>query len=99
MMRNSGSTLSSIGGYGTAWGGVRGLLDVIGLRGAIGTAVHFALIWGAEQVFMTKLQISPPITEWPPQEVAVDGFHHFVYAQGTGAAYDRLRPPVGSRPR
>jgi hypothetical protein len=34
--------------------------------------------------------VAPPITEQPPEEIAIDAWHHFVYAQATGAAYDAL---------
>ena len=62
-------------GYGTAWGGVRGLL---------------AAVWGAEQVMLPALDVAPPLTEWGAEEVAIDAFHHLVYVGATGVAYSLL---------
>ncbi len=38
-------------GYGTAWGGVRGLLASTGLPGPAATAAHLGLVWGANRSF------------------------------------------------
>lgn len=35
-------------GYGTGWGGVRGLLASAGLSGPAATVAHFGLVWGSE---------------------------------------------------
>ena len=77
-------------GYGTAWGGVRGLIASTGLSGPKATAAHLAAVWGAEQVMLPALDVAPPLTEWGAQEVAIDAFHHFVYAAATGVAYGLL---------
>jgi len=77
-------------GYGTAWGGVRGLIAAAGLPGTRATAVHLGLIWGSEQVMLPALEVAPPLTEWGAKEIAVDGLHHLVYAAATGAAYSLL---------
>src|SRR5215216_7834685 len=39
-------------GYGTGWGGVRGLLASTGLPGPAATLAHFGLVWGSEQVVL-----------------------------------------------
>lgn len=77
-------------GYGTAWGGARGLLAVAGLSGTKATAAHLGMVWGTEQVMLPALEITPPLTEWGVKEIAVDAMHHLVYAAATGAAYSLL---------
>ena len=77
-------------GYGTAWGGVRGLIAAAGLTGPAATAVHLAAVWGSEQVMLPALDAAPPLTEWGAREVAIDAFHHLVYAAATGVAYSLL---------
>src|ERR687897_2852772 len=77
-------------GYGTAWGGVRGLLAAAGLSGPAATAAHLAAVWGTERVMLPALDVTPPLTEWGAEEVAIDAFHHLVYAVATGVAYSLL---------
>ncbi len=77
-------------GYGTAWGAARGLIAAAGLSGPAATAAHLAAVWGSEQVMLPALDVAPPLTEWGAQEVAIDAFHHLVYAAATGAAYSLL---------
>ena len=88
-------------GYGTAWGAVRGLLDAAGLPPRAATAAHAAAVWGSAQVALPALDIAPPALFWAPREIAIDAFHHTVYAITTGIAYellsDRRRTP-GGRP-
>jgi hypothetical protein len=69
--------------YGTGWGVVRGLLAETGLGPGAATAVQLAAVWGAEQVMLPALGVAPPVTEWPPEEIAIDAAHHVVYAVGT----------------
>jgi hypothetical protein len=81
-------------GYGTGWGVVRGLLAAAGLSPRVATAAHGAAIYGAAQVTLPALEIAPPVIFWPKEEIAIDLFHHAVYAAATGAAYaliDRSR--------
>ena len=77
-------------GYGTGWGIVRGLLDAAGLPPAKATAAHGAAVWGSAQVTLPALEVAPPIVFWPRQEIAIDAFHHTVYAVATGVAYELL---------
>jgi hypothetical protein len=77
-------------GYGTAWGGVRGALDAIGLRGPVASIVHFALVWPAALVLLPSLRVAPPPTEWGGTELAIDATHHVVYAGAVGATYEAL---------
>ncbi len=76
--------------YGTCWGAVRGLLHATGVDGATATAVHFGAVWGGEQVMLPALGVAPPPWESPKEEVAIDAFHHAVYAIGTGLAFAAL---------
>lgn len=74
-------------GYGTGWGAVRGLLGAVGLDGAPATVAHFAAVWGSEQVVLPATGASPPATKWEQSEVAIDLWHHIVYAVATSLAY------------
>jgi hypothetical protein len=78
-------------GYGTSWGVLRGLLDAFGLPPRAATAAHGAAIYGAAQITLPALEVAPPSVFWGKEEVAIDAFHHFVYATATGAAYELLR--------
>jgi hypothetical protein len=77
-------------GYGTGWGVVRGLLAATGMSPRAATAAHGAAIYGAAQVTLPALEIAPPIVFWPKEEIAIDAFHHAVYAAGAGIAYELL---------
>jgi hypothetical protein len=77
-------------GYGTGWGAARGALAALGLRGAPAAATHFALVWGSEQAMLPALGVAPPATRWGAKEVAIDVWHHLVYAAATSAAYELL---------
>ena len=75
--------------YGTGWGAVRALLGQKLSPGAA-TATHLAALWGSEQVMLPALEVAPPVTMWGREEVAIDGFHHLVYATATGISYELL---------
>jgi hypothetical protein len=88
-------------GYGTGWGIVRGLLDAVGLPPRAATAAHGAAVWGSAQVALPALDVAPPSIFWAPREIAIDAFHHTVYAIATGLAYELLsgrRGTSGSGP-
>lgn len=36
------------------------------------------------------LQVAPPVTMWEREEVAIDVWHHLVYAVATGLTYELL---------
>jgi hypothetical protein len=38
-------------------------------------------------VTLPALEIAPPVVFWPKEEIAIDAFHHAVYAAATGLAY------------
>lgn len=77
-------------GYGTGWGAVRGLLAALGLPAPAATAAHLAAIWGTEQVMLPALGVAPPATRWGAKELAIDAWHHLVYAGAAGATYELL---------
>jgi hypothetical protein len=77
-------------GYGTGWGVARGLLSAAGLPPRAATAAHGAAVWGSAQVALPALDIAPPAIFWAPREIAIDAFHHTVYAVATGIAYELL---------
>jgi hypothetical protein len=79
-------------GYGTGWGLVRGFLALAGLSPRAATAAHGAAIYGTAQVTLPAMEIVPPAVFWGPEEVAIDAFHHLVYATATGIAYELLSP-------
>jgi hypothetical protein len=85
-------------GYGTGWGGVRGLLASTGLPGPLATAAHLGLVWGAEQVVLPALDVSAPVFKYGGKATATDLLHHVVYATATGLAYSYLdRSQSGTR--
>lgn len=77
-------------GYGTGWGLVRAAIGALPLSPAAATAAHGAAVWGNEQVMLPALDVAPPINLWGGTEIAIDAFHHVVYAGATGAAYELL---------
>lgn len=84
-------------GYGTLWGVARGLLDAAGLPPRAATAAHAAAVWGSAQVALPALDVAPPAIFWAPREIAIDVFHHTVYAFATGIAYELLSSGRGAR--
>jgi hypothetical protein len=78
-------------GYGTGWGVLRGLLAATGMPAKAATAAHGAAIYGAAQVTLPALEIAPPSVFWAKEEIAIDAFHHAVYATTAGIAYELIR--------
>jgi hypothetical protein len=85
-------------GYGTSWGVLRGLLGATGMPPKAATAAHGAAIYGAAQVTLPALEIAPPSIFWGKDEIAIDAFHHLVYATATGIAYELISRPTNGRP-
>ena len=84
-------------GYGTGWGVVRGLLAAAGLSPLAATLAHGAAVYGAEQVTLPALEVAPPAIFWGKDEIAIDAFHHAVYAAATGLAYELIAGRNGNR--
>jgi hypothetical protein len=78
-------------GYGTGWGVLRGLLAATRMPPKAATAAHGAAIYGAAQVTLPALEIAPPSVFWAKEDIAIDAFHHAVYAAATGIAYELIR--------
>jgi hypothetical protein len=76
--------------YGSGWGIVRALIARSGARPGAATAGHLAAVWGNEAVMLPALDVAPPFWRWGATEVAIDVFHHIVYATATGVAYELL---------
>jgi hypothetical protein len=76
--------------YGTGWGAARGIIALTGLKGWKATAVHFAAIWGSSMIMLPMFNAAPPIYEEDATAIAIDGFHHAVYAIAAGITYDAL---------
>lgn len=76
--------------YGTSWGVVRGLLSLVGLSGFVATSTHLAAVWGTAITIEPKLDIAPPVTQWKTKDIAVDIFHHAVYAIVAGVIFDAI---------
>jgi hypothetical protein len=83
-------------GYGTGWGVVRGLLDAAGLPPGKATAAHGAAVWGSAQLTLPALDIAPPAIFWAKEDIAIDAFHHTVYAVATGVAYELISSRNGT---
>ena len=83
-------------GYGTSWGVVRGLLAAAGLSPKAATAAHGAAVWGSAAVTLPALEVAPPFVFWGRKEVAIDLWHHTVYAAATGLAYSLIDRRNGS---
>ena len=77
-------------GYGTGWGIARAVIRELGLGPRLATPAHFAAIWGSAAVMLPALEIAPPFVFWGREEVAIDVFHHLVYATATAVAYELL---------
>jgi len=76
--------------YGTSWGIARTLLGGLGLRPALAAPVHFAAMWGGALVMLPALGVVPAVRQWGRAEVAIDLFHHLVYAVAAGLSYRAL---------
>lgn len=73
--------------YGTGWGAVRGLIALRDASVPAATATHWAAVWGSSLAMLPALDVAPAPWKQPPLGVAMDAFHHMVYALGTSAAY------------
>lgn len=77
-------------GYGTAWGAARGVIGAAGLNGPAAGLVHFAAVWGAQQVVLPALDVAAPTWQYGGEATATDVLHHAVYAAATSVAYSWL---------
>ena len=77
--------------YGTSWGAGRGLLHAAGVDGPRAASLHFGAVWGSAQAMLPALDVAPPPWESAPQEIAIDAFHHAIYAAFTELAFAALQ--------
>jgi hypothetical protein len=56
----------------------------------VASTTHLGALWASEQVMLPALEVAPPVTMWGGKEVAIDAWHHLVYATATSAAYEAL---------
>ena len=77
-------------GYGTGWGIARALLREFGLDARKATPAHFVAVWGSALIMLPALEVAPPVVFWKRKEIAIDVFHHLVYATATGLAFEFL---------
>jgi hypothetical protein len=52
--------------------------------------LHLGSVWGTELVTLPALGVVPPAWRWGAREVAIDAWHHLVYAGATSVAYELL---------
>ncbi|CAN5318093.1 hypothetical protein BH18GEM1_BH18GEM1_21290 [soil metagenome] len=91
----SGGSLELLGtwvhwAYSTIWGVVFWLLvdPEIGALGLdLAGPAFFLLVWGGALVGLPLIGLAPPFWKWGAREVAIDAWHHAVYAGGTVAGW------------
>jgi len=84
--------------YGTGWGLGRAALGAAlcarsrrHRRSALVEPIaFFAAVWGAALVMLPALRVAKPFWRWGAKAVAIDAFHHGVYAAATDGAYRLL---------
>lgn len=77
-------------GYGTSLGLIRGILSLAGMRGIAATAIHFVTVWGNALVMLPLLRVTAPVTKEKVKSIAIDAFHHLVYAATAGLVFDAI---------
>lgn len=77
-------------GYGTSWGAARGVIAAAGWSGVPAAVAFFGAVWGTELTMLPLLGVAPPATEWERQEIAIDAWHHVVYASTASLVYEWL---------
>lgn len=76
--------------YGSSLGLLRAALGT-GMRDPWASAAFFGMVWAGEMIMVPKLSDNaPPATEWEFKDVAIDGWHHLVYAAATSLAFTWL---------
>ncbi len=81
---------SSPAALGTGWGVLRGLLRTAGLSPKLATAGHSSAVWGGALVMLPSLDVAPRITLWGREEIAIDIWHHLVYALATAVSFELI---------
>lgn len=71
--------------YSTVWGVVLWVLVDPGLGGlglALAGPLFFVIVWGIALIGLPILGLAPQFWRWGRREVAIDAWHHAVYAAG-----------------
>lgn len=76
--------------YGTTWGVPRGIMAVLGVRGAAGTTAHLGAVWGTEISLLPAMNVIEPVTTWKPKAIATDVMFHAIYVLVAGVTADVL---------
>jgi hypothetical protein len=78
-------------GYGTAWGGVYGLVQgTVRANPLLNGLLCGAGVWGASYAQLVPMGLYEPPWEYPAKIVAKDLSYHLVYGLGVAAAYEAL---------
>jgi hypothetical protein len=72
---------------GVSLGAVRGLLDLLGVRGPPAAAAFFWISWTPDLVVVPAVGAAEPPWRWSAAEVAISAAHHVVYAAAGESAY------------
>ena len=73
--------------YGAAWGVVLWVLSTLELSIAAALPLFFLIVWGTEQIELPALGLTPPSWKWGAKEVAIDLWHHVIFAVGAIAGW------------
>ena len=74
--------------YGAAWGVVLWVLLLrLELSIAAALPLFFLIVWGTEQIELPALGLTPPSWKWGAKEVAIDLWHHVIFAVGAIAGW------------
>lgn len=75
-------------GYGTSLGVIRGVLNILGIKGLIGTLIHISIVQALSMIFLPQLNLAPPAREWEKKTVLTELLHHGVYGIIAGIFFD-----------
>lgn len=79
--------------YGTAWGGVFGLIQGTRRARRLRAGVAFGTgLWVMSYVQLVPMALYEPPWRYPPKQLALDLSYHLVYGAVVGAAYAALDP-------
>jgi hypothetical protein len=77
--------------YGTAWGGLYGLVQgTVRAPAAVHGAGFGTFVWAMSYAILVPARIYKKPWEYPPAELAVDASYHLVYGLAVAEAYEQL---------
>lgn len=77
-------------GYGSSWGVFLAACEIAGVNPTLSSFAHFTALWGTALTMLPMNNLSEPITEWEPKDIAVDMMHHAVYTIAAGLVFHQL---------